>query len=151
MPQSSLQAAAYATAVHRMSNTKPCTNGVLFTHVGKNRDMTGGAQSWVHISFPGAHFLDHGVSYVCVCGRTVTGKKRDKRRERERMIANYACASYEQVRCCLHDAALVPLCMRRNVDCIRLYMFYGVVPLDLSGSSKRPATKHSNSNFVNYI
>lgn len=60
--------------------------------------MTGGAQTWVHASFPGARFVGQGVAYVCACGRTVVGKSRDKKVQKERTIANYACSSYEQVR-----------------------------------------------------
>ena len=60
--------------------------------------MTGGAQTWVHASFPGARFVGQGVAYVCACGRTVVGKSRNKKEQKERTIANYACSSYEQVR-----------------------------------------------------
>lgn len=65
--------------------------------------MTGGAQSWVDSSFPGAFYKDTGVQYVCVCGSTVEGVKRDVWKREKASPPSYAFSSYEQVRCYAHD------------------------------------------------
>ncbi|KAK9788304.1 hypothetical protein WJX73_009128 [Symbiochloris irregularis] len=57
------------------------------------RDMTGGALTWVNQTFPGAHFMDHGIMYTCVAGRTVRGDCKAGRRSIER----YSYGSYAQV------------------------------------------------------
>uniref|UniRef100_A0A7S0RWZ9 Uncharacterized protein n=1 Tax=Chlamydomonas leiostraca TaxID=1034604 RepID=A0A7S0RWZ9_9CHLO len=68
------------------------------------RDMTGGAQGWVHTTFPGAVFSDAGVAYVTVCGLTVEGRrelgadgKPVKVEGRQRTPAEYAYDSYREV------------------------------------------------------
>jgi hypothetical protein len=61
-------------------------------------DRTGGAQSWVHKSFPGARYTDAGVRYVTVCGRTVEGRKRDKGSKELRSLPSYAHDAYKEVR-----------------------------------------------------
>eukprot|EP00892_Ulva_mutabilis_P002429 jgi/Ulvmu1/12187/UM085_0051.1 len=62
------------------------------------RDMTGGAQSWVESNYPGAFYKSHGVKYVCVGGKTVTGRQRDKRNRAERPTPpSYAYNAYTQV------------------------------------------------------
>ena len=58
--------------------------------------MTGGALGWVNTTFPGAHFKAAGVSYVCVAGSTVTGRKRVSKEE-PRSPPLYAHDSYTQV------------------------------------------------------
>jgi hypothetical protein len=58
--------------------------------------MTGGAQTWVHTSFPGAFFSSQGVLYVCVCGEAVEGKQRIDRKA-PRTPPSYAHDSYLEV------------------------------------------------------
>ena len=58
-------------------------------------DRTGGAQSWVHSSFPGARYVEHGVHYVTVIGNAVRGRQRSKK---ERSTPeSYAHDAYKQV------------------------------------------------------
>jgi hypothetical protein len=52
---------------------------------GMGMDRTGGAQSWVHSSFPGARYVEHGVHYVTVIGNAVRGRQ------------SYAHDAYKQV------------------------------------------------------
>jgi hypothetical protein len=61
-------------------------------------DRTGGAQTWVHSSFPGARYAEQGVRYVTVIGRAVEGKKRNKKAKEAPTPASYAHDSYEQAR-----------------------------------------------------
>lgn len=59
--------------------------------------MTGGAQSWVDTNYPGAFYKPHGVSYVCVGGKTVTGQQRDKSNKAEKPSpSSYAFNAYTQ-------------------------------------------------------
>lgn len=60
-------------------------------------DVTGGAQKWVDTSFPGAFYKDMGIGYVCVCGKTVEGVKRDVWKMEDPSPPSYAFNSYAQV------------------------------------------------------
>ena len=60
---------------------------------GKAKDMTGGALTWLHKTYPGAYYREHGVKYVCVAGRAVRGRKTAKRSS----ISRYAHDAYWQV------------------------------------------------------
>ncbi|EIE24439.1 hypothetical protein COCSUDRAFT_35925 [Coccomyxa subellipsoidea C-169] len=57
------------------------------------RDMTGGALTWVNLQWPGAHFADKGVGYMCVAGCAVQADRHAPRNSIER----YAHSSYSQV------------------------------------------------------
>lgn len=59
----------------------------------KARDMTGGALTWLHNTYPGAYWSEAGVRYVCVAGRAVVGDK-DAPKD---TLARYAYSSYQQV------------------------------------------------------
>jgi hypothetical protein len=70
-------------------------------------DRTGGAQGWVHRTYPGAHFASQGVAYVCVAGIAVRGErelgpdgKAVQVKGRPRRLAEYAWDSYCEVRTC---------------------------------------------------
>ncbi|KAK3238569.1 hypothetical protein CYMTET_51428 [Cymbomonas tetramitiformis] len=56
-------------------------------------DMTRGTLRWVNEKWPGAHFMEEGVKYVCVTGRTVKG---DANAEKG-TLSRYASVSYSQV------------------------------------------------------
>ncbi|BDA42929.1 hypothetical protein COCOBI_03-8220 [Coccomyxa sp. Obi] len=60
---------------------------------GTGLDTTGGALTWVNLQWPGAHFADRGVEYVCVAGCAVQADKSAPRSSIER----YAHSSYSQV------------------------------------------------------
>ena len=57
----------------------------------------------MHSSFPGARYADRGVRYVTVCGRTVEGRRRDKRSKEPRTPPAYAHDAYKEVRGSAHD------------------------------------------------
>ena len=78
---------------HQTHSTTPGQAGA-----GANWDRTGGAQTWVHASFPGARYADHGVRYVTVCGNTVEGRQREKSSKEPRTPSSYAHDSYKEVR-----------------------------------------------------
>lgn len=83
-----------ARMMSKVASASTCCCGV-----GLGRDMTGGAQSWVDTNYPGAFYKPHGVSYVCVGGKTVTGKQRDKsNRDEAPSPSSYAFNAYTQAR-----------------------------------------------------
>ena len=73
----------------------------VHSYADLGRDMTGGAQSWVERSYPGAFYKSYGVDYVCVGGKTVTGRQQDKSARAETPTPpSYAFNAYTQA-CCL--------------------------------------------------
>lgn len=57
------------------------------------KDMTGGALTWVHSSWPGAHFASRGLAYVSVASRAVRGDRKAPRGS----LGRYACNAYREV------------------------------------------------------